>query len=206
MVSVTLQGQNLPLNSTSPLPDTAFLPKDTSHLSTIFRMFEDSSIFYRNNKFEEAWYTFYLFALREPILFTDQSQTEVFRFTWLRTFHNPVAIRIEKNNDAYILYWKASSGAGGYEPGHIIIDKQKQIQRIEWQNFMKLIAQIDFWNLKTKKNNFGIDGSSWILEGKTSTKYHVVNVWSPDKMSRYYQCCDYLISLTDLKIKPSKKY
>jgi hypothetical protein len=205
--TVALQGQNISLkNSRISFPDTSFIPKDTSQLYSIFQMFKDSSIFYRNNKYEEAWYTLYLYALKEPILFTDKSRTEVYRFTWLRTFHNPISIRIEKNNDSYFLSWKLSSGAGGYEPGQMTIDKHKQVGRNEWENFIKLIDQIDFWNLKTDKNNFGLDGSSWILEGKTSLKYHVVDVWTPNKMSKYYQCCDYLISLTDFKIKESEKY
>jgi hypothetical protein len=188
------------------LPDTMFLLRDTSQLNSLFTMFKDSSIYYRKKTYNEAWYSTYLYVMKEPILFTDTTIKEVYRFTWLRTFDNPIAIRIEKNNDSYILYWKLCDGAGGYNPGKLTIEKHKNLNKSEWEGFVKLISQSDFWNLQTDVNNFGFDGATWILEGKISTRYHEVDVWCPDKSGNFYQCCDYLLGLTDLRIKKSEKY
>ncbi len=145
--------------------------------------------------------------MNEPKLFLDTTKNEIYRFTWLRTFHNPVAIRIEKIGDTYTLYWKLCDGAGGYAPGQLTINKQKTIDKSTWDEFVNRVNQIDFWNIKSSETEIlGTDGSRWILEGKSSTNYHVVDRWTPSEKGQYYQCCNYLIGLTNLKIKSSDKY
>lgn len=169
----------------------------------------DSTKFYfpaNFDSFNNEWYSEHLFAMREPILFFDSSQTEIYRFVWLRTFHNPISIRIEKQQNICLLTWKLCNGAGGYEPGQLTIAKQKQIDNAIWEKFKTLLTQIDFWNLDTEeKEIMGLDGSQWILEGKKGEKYHVVDRWSP-KNDKYSQCCDFLIKLTDLTFGDEDKY
>ena len=99
----------------------------------------------------------------------EKSQKDIYRFTWLRTFHNPIAIRIEKHGDQYFLYWKLSNGAGGYKPGKLTIDKQKKLDKETWDAFVSKLNHIDFWNLSRKQNDMGDDGSEWILEGRSKT-------------------------------------
>ena len=55
----------------------------------------------------------------------------------------PIAIRIEKNNDNYKLYWKECDGAGGYEPGNLIINDSSVISKNEWDTFSTLSKR--FW-------------------------------------------------------------
>ena len=152
------------------------------------------------------WYSAQLFALREPLIFADSSGKEIYRFTWLRTFHNPIAIRIEKKGDTVNLYWKLCNGEGGYAPGKLILDKQKSIDIHIWNEFISRLNKVDFWNLTTKEQSFGVDGSEWILEGKNIKHYHVVDIWSPIANSAYYDCCDFLIGQTDLHISEEQKY
>ena len=49
------------------------------------------------NDFVDQWYSKNLKALREPSIYTqiDDKSKNVFRFTWLRTFDNPISIRLE---------------------------------------------------------------------------------------------------------------
>src|SRR5688572_21186821 len=95
----------------------------------------DSSIFYFMTKsswqdttnnaldtFVNTWYSKMLFALKEPILNNYNGDKEIYRFTWLRTFHHPVSIRLEKQNNVVKLFTKVCNGAGGYEPGQLIVD------------------------------------------------------------------------------------
>src|ERR1700753_1784508 len=105
-------------------------PDDTLHLST----------------FEIKWFSEQLTALEEPVIFNDSTGFEGYRFTWLRTFHNPIAIRIEKQGEVYRLFWKKCDGAGGYAPGEIITDRKKKLTAKEWDDFKKLVDSIDFWN------------------------------------------------------------
>jgi len=158
------------------------------------------------SKFENNWYSGQLAALKEPVIFSDKSNTEVYRFTWLRTFHNPIAIRIEKQGDKYLLIWKVCNGAGGYGPGKLSTSKQKTITKSEWDEFQNKLKTIDFWKADTELKNIGNDGSQWILEGKTPNQYHVTDRWTPKSNTLYYVCCDYLIGLTNLKITGDAKY
>jgi hypothetical protein len=169
-------------------------------------VFADSAVKNEADTFLVQWYSKMLFALREPIIFNDSSINEIYRFTWLRTFHNPIAIRIEKNGDNINLYWKLCNGAGGYEPGKLVLDKQKSIDIQIWNEFISRLSNINFWTLRTKELSFGVDGSKWILEGKSNKHYHVVDRWTPNANNSFYNCCDFLIGQTDLQLSGEQKY
>lgn len=157
----------------------------------------ESAIFHIN------WYSEYLKALGEPVL-TDSLPTKVFRFTWLRSFNNPIVIGLENKNDSITLYWKMCDGSGGYEPGQIIEDKKKQLSINEWYRFIEKVESINFWKMPTTENSIlGTDGAQWVLEGKELGKYHIVDRWSGGKITTV--CLD-LLKMTDLKIKKEEIY
>ena len=202
-------------------------------------VFNDTSSYVVRQPFHNSWCSAHLHAMKEPVIYTDKSNNEIFRFTWLRTSHHPVAIRIEKQASLeslqgpwhpslqidykYMLYWKVCSGQGGYDPGKLVINEQKTLDERTWKEFLNLLGQVDFWNLQTSERNskrlftlvdgaqwetvsIGVDGAHWVLEGKMSPHYHVVDRWAPNKESKYYQCCNFLIQLTDLEISDKDKY
>ncbi|TSD65924.1 hypothetical protein FFF34_000570 [Inquilinus sp. KBS0705] len=157
--------------------------------------------------FVNHWYSNQLRALKEPNLYSIRSSYEKYRFTWLRTFHHPVVVRIENQNGLYTIYWKMSSGAGGYSPGKLIVDKKKSLSKAEWETFMKKIQGINFFKLPNREEGIsGNDGSQWILESSHGDSYHFTDRWTPEPSTSYYKCCDYLLSLTDLKIVGRDKY
>jgi len=157
----------------------------------------ESALFHIN------WYESHLNALDEPVL-SDSLPAKVFRFTWLRTFHNPVVIGLENINDSVTLYWKVCDGAGGYDPGIIIDNKSKALTIKEWKDFVESVNSINFWNLPTTQSGIlGTDGAQWILEGKELGKYHVVDRWSGGTIEKV---CLKLLELTDLKIKQDEIY
>jgi len=128
----------------------------------------------------------------------------VFRFTWLRTFNNPIVIGLENNNDTITLYWKVCDGEGGYEPGKLILNKKKQLSLNEWTQFQQTIDKLNFWKLETAQNEImGTDGAQWILEGKELGRYHIVDRWSGGNIEPI--CLD-LLKMTDLKIKKDEIY
>lgn len=160
----------------------------------------DRGIFYID------WYSKHLKALQEPILFNQSTEKQIFRFTWLRSFHNPIAIRLEKSNDNVILYWKLCSGAGGYEPGDLIINRSKELSSKEWNEFNSMIKQSSFWSSKSVVNEIlGIDGAQWILEGINMGNYQVVDRWTPSE-NDFKKCCLYLLNMTDLNIPKREMY
>ncbi len=191
-------------------PISAFvdLPNDwqTNYFVNVIDFFSESD--FKASGIESAifhinWYAKHLKALKEPVL-SDSLPAKIFRFTWLRTFHNPIVIGLENNNDSITLYWKMCDGAGGYEPGNLIKDKKKQLSLIEWSQFLQKIDSLGFWNMKTTENEIqGFDGAQWILEGKELGRYHVVDRWCGGNITPI--CLD-LLKMTDIKIKEDDIY
>jgi hypothetical protein len=147
----------------------------------------------------------FLVAMNEPFLSSCELANETYRFTWLRTFHHPISIRIEKNQEGVKLFWKECNGAGGYAPGNLITSEEKIISEDEWNNFKLHLEEIQFWKLSEDDNSIGLDGATWLLEGAESSQYHYVKRWSPEK-NDFYNCCIYLLELTDLKLSKREIY
>ena len=169
--------------------------------------FKERNSYVGSDTFLVTWYSRQLYALKEPVLFSLKSENEVYRFTWLRTFDNPIAIRMEKQDDTYKLYWKVCDGAGGYEPGNLIIDETTDVTEEVWNSFIKMIKRLDFWDMEPLDSTFdGLDGSQWILEGKNYYYYRVVDRWSPYGKNMYSRCCKFLLDLTNLDISEDKIY
>ncbi|MFC2110577.1 hypothetical protein ACFLRU_06735 [Bacteroidota bacterium] len=148
-------------------------------------------------------YTEFLIALKENKIDTLKTEKEIYRFLWLRTFHNPIVIRIEKNDKEIKLFWKRSNGEGGYEAGKIVENKSIQLSRKQWSEFKKLLKNSNFWKNPSIKNDRDIiqatDGAQWVLEGIKNNEYHIseIDVFKP---------CWYLIKLTEMKIPENEFY
>src|SRR5271157_294442 len=134
-----------------------------------------------------GWYSHELKALEEPSLFklADNSTAESYRFLWLRTFHAPVAIRLDLMTDGTgIPTTKVANGEAGfpYTVKHVVENDSRPATRQETQAFLAQIKKVGFWSLPTHVNDqTGTDGSQWIFEGVKEGKYHVVDRWSPEK-------------------------
>ena len=205
--SIEVDSLNVPLNPKQVYFPKALIPEvetdwiKTKNGITIEHRVKEGTY----DEFVANWFSEYLFAMKEPLLFNRKTEKEVFRFTWLRSFHKPITIRIEKWKDRYILYWKVLDGAGGYEPGKLIVNSLRYLSQKEWSEFNGLVEKANFWKMRSGRGAFGTDGSDWILEGLNQTDYRVVTVWYPSR-GNFYNACNYLISLTNLKIEPSEKY
>jgi hypothetical protein len=130
------------------------------------------------------WYSKHLRALDEPSLWSlsKTQKEESYRFLWLRTFHHPVAIRIDVNADGTSrLTTKMTSGAGGYDSGQLVQNDTSTLSREQTNWFLGKIEENKFWELATiDKSRMGVDGAAWIIEGVRNGSYHVVDRWSPD--------------------------
>lgn len=157
------------------------------------------------NKFIVDWYSEYLTVLNEPSFWklSQINSEETYRFLWLRTFHEPVSIRLEiiTNQSAKIVV-KQSNGLGGYEPGKLVLNDTIMISPKELNHFYTLIDTSNFWNLPVNPdpNWIGEDGSQWIIEGIKNNNYHLVDMWSPYD-SAFRTLGLYLIELSKLKPK-----
>jgi hypothetical protein len=137
----------------------------------------------REDQFVYSWYSKQLKALDEPSLWA-LSKTEVgqsYRFLWLRTFHHPAAIRIDVNGDGTSqLTSKMCSGAGGYDPGHLIRNDKITLTKEQTDWFLGKIEENGFWKLASADTSApGNDGSQWVIEGVKDGNYHLVDRWTP---------------------------
>lgn len=55
-------------------------------------------------------------AAEDRIEATEPRGIEVIRFLWLRTFHAPMLVRVDRDGDSFALSAKTLSGLGGYDP------------------------------------------------------------------------------------------
>jgi hypothetical protein len=129
-----------------------------------------------------SWYSRQLMALREPSLWASSKDVHrhTYRFTWLRAWDAPVAIRVEENDDGTaILILKVTSGSGADQPGQLVRTTTKHLTRDEFAKLSTNFVSLDFWNLPTRAPERGKDGARWILEAAIGGRHHVVDRWSP---------------------------
>jgi hypothetical protein len=136
----------------------------------------------RTDEFIQKWYSEQLAALREPSLWESSKtqQTQSYRFLWLRTFHHPIAIRVDVNSDGTSrLTTKITSGAGGYAPGKLIKNSTVTLSKEQTDWFIRKIELHRFWQLPAAQETGGNDGAQWVVEGIKDHAYHIVDRWTP---------------------------
>ena len=132
--------------------------------------------------FLSDWYSGQLRALKEPSLLelSKKAEAQSYRFLWLRTFHRPVAIRVDVNDDGTaLLTTKMTDGQGGNDPGKLIQNETAALNKAQTHFFLKQIKEYDFWTLPSAEERAGADGAEWIVEGVKDGSYHIVSRWSP---------------------------
>ncbi len=130
-----------------------------------------------SDDFRNSWFSGQLEAMSEPVL-KPAAGTRTYRFTWLRTFNHPVAVRIVISNGHCMLYATELDGAGGYAPGKVY---RRKVAAIDAGICARVEASIQaggFWSLPPRGQTLGEDGSEWVVEGVT-TRYRVVSRWTP---------------------------
>lgn len=158
------------------------------------------------NTFRNNWYSKHLSAMKEESLYSPEGDwIESYRFLWLRSFHNPVAVRLWKCGSARFISVKELDGAGGYEPGRLILDRKRELTLEEWNAFRHHLEDSCYWQLPTRDDGGGLDGAQWILEGVKGGRYHVVDRWTPQNGS-YRELCLYALKLSGLKLDTSELY
>ena len=158
------------------------------------------------NQFRNNWYSKHLRAMKEESLYSSGDEwVESYRFLWLRSFHQPVAVRIWKCGSTQFLSLKVMDGAGGYEPGKLILERSRELTPDEWSEFLRYLDDSCYWQLPTRDDNIGFDGAQWIFEGVKGGRYHVVDRWTPQTGS-YRELCLYALKLSRLKFDPKELY
>lgn len=152
------------------------------------------------------WHEIQLKSLEEDCLADRKAEagTVIYRFTWLRSFHHPIVIRIEKSDNKVNLYWKTGKGLSGYHPQGIRKSGKKRLNIENWENFEQYLEKADFENLPNVKKIMMTDGAQWTLEKKDSKEYKIHNTNWPQK--DFKNACLYLLELTNIRVKEKDIY
>ena len=148
----------------------------------------------------DKWYSRQLYALREPIL--KNGTTETYRFTCLRSFHEPFSVRIEKAEDGGgILSFSMCDAPLHFSGGEFVKQEQKRISREQMVNLTELLEQKRFFRMpeETEEKHILLDGSDWIIESASNGAYHFVSRQSP-KNTPVYDIGMFFLSLSEQSI------
>jgi hypothetical protein len=136
---------------------------------------------------ENRWYSSHLSAAKEPSLYVALTRrkgtiSSQLRFTWLRSFHPPVVVRIDRTGtNSPVLVAKQLSGAGGYAPGTISKSLERPLSATEANRLHAILMRTDISHAAPKECDRGIDGAQWLIEVMDSSGCHFVDRWSPDR-------------------------
>lgn len=112
----------------------------------------------------------WLVAMAEPSLVPIKGNTEEFalRFFWLRSFHDPISIRIWRTGSSYKVRAVRMKKQIEYGPGPIAEDTTRDLKPEEWAQVIRLTAGNVFWLPLTRTEQQAIprvrDGSTWYFE------------------------------------------
>jgi len=155
--------------------------------------------------FTNMWYSGTLAGFIESILYNYRSKDEIYRFTWLRSFNNPIVIKFEHHNNDFILTTKELVDYQGYRADEIIRNEVTTLPPFQWMVLEAKIEKINFWNMQSRDPEpRPFDGAEWILEANIKGKYHFTTRYSGEK--DYKACCLYLLSLSNLRIPERNIY
>jgi hypothetical protein len=136
-------------------------------------------------KGKESYYTYYLAAMKEPSLQAAEAKADDFhfRFTWLRSFHDPVSIRVWSHQSQIQCHYIALGGKSQDSPGTPKDEETLAVSEEQLQTLQALASAPDFWTPLNKQedmlNEGGIDGARWVFEWKDAQGYRLQNIWSP---------------------------
>jgi hypothetical protein len=64
-------------------------------------------------------------------------------------------------------------------------------------DFLHLLDKANFWDLPVRDERFGLDGTTFIIEGVKDGKYQVVKRWSPEQ-GAYWDAAAFLLEFANL--------
>jgi hypothetical protein len=159
------------------------------------------------SSFERDWYSEHLSAAKEsPLLSMERG--EVFRFTWLRSFHKPIIVRVFCK-DVCSVESKVLSGAGGYSPGKIEDTNEYDLTLEQTSKLRSLFEKVDGWKYEPDAEIIVMDGAQWIFEHASVESYQLWDLSSPigsKAAENYVDLGLYFLELSQFEIEANYVY
>lgn len=144
-------------------------------------------------------------GLKEECLYGKEitGQETIYRFTWLSAVYAPVAIRIEKDREAILIFWKVGKGYGTGRPSGLKKSGKKKLNLEAWEQFEALLKMTNFENAPKTTDLPEIDGATWTLEKKQHLSFIARQYNSPNES--FEKACLYLAELAGLRKRQKRK-
>jgi enterochelin esterase-like enzyme len=147
-----------------------------------------------------------LTKLGEPQLSSGKEPSDfAYRFIWVRCFHHPISVRIQKTGSTTILRAVELDGGGYYAWGKIAKEINKEISPAEVKKVLAKLNKAGFWRMAPHEGQPGLDGATWILEGSQNGKHHSVDRWCPES-GAFREACLSLFQLSGLTVPADEIY
>lgn len=162
-----------------------FAPTQTETKNDTFVVHPDPKGLVYFPKDQESYFTRYLAAMKEPSLMPQAQGEKAFsmRFTWLRSFHDPIAIRIWKEGEDHYIRAVKLTKQTDYSPGPASKDFTRKLIDAEWNQIAAISELPQVWTPlnNDERNAFsgGCDGARWIYERRDEGKYSMLDLWCP---------------------------
>lgn len=147
----------------------------------------------------EIWHTPRFAAMKEKsLLDISNKDLEVYRFLWLRSFDDPIFVRVVRSGTEIHLVTKELKIEYGRKPQKAVRSFERNLSESEWDELLQKLQKARFWEMPTGIDDIDPDGAAWILEGVRDERYHQVDRHSPEQ-SAYRDACIYLLNLSGFK-------
>ena len=125
-----------------------------------------------------TWFSHQLHLLGEKSL--RDADTHSYRFTYIPSFDQPFTIRIDirANGEGKLRYSVAATVQGFGR--RLRLSSSNRISRSQTEGLLRMLDENGYWELPREVNVYGLDGSTWIIEGVKDGAYHVVGRWEPE--------------------------
>jgi hypothetical protein len=154
---------------------------------------------------DASWFGSYLEAMEEKPLLPARHSPLTFRCLCLPTWGQPWMVRIEELGLGWSLSGRQLTGDGGFEVGEICRRVRRTLSGEESARVTGLLTALCFWDRPTTVDHFGFDGTTWVLEGTDSGRYHVIQRWEPEWGDTFGEFCRLLEELADFGVQPESE-
>jgi hypothetical protein len=127
--------------------------------------------------FEAGWFGSILREAGEPSLLRTRPEDDawIVRLSWLRSFHDPMIVRVERRRGGLHLS-AIRLHAIGSEPGSTLVERA--LTPAETDRLLRALSAADLATQSGGQCEVGLDGAHWIFEQRTATEHLAVDHWT----------------------------
>ena len=150
-------------------------------------------------------------AMGEPPIGQLPPGNQVFRFLWMRSFHKPFLVQVDRQGDVTGLLVKAldspwSAAPEGVHVGSLTLNQRTPLTTDAWDR-LATMRRTAFWGKPSYDPavETGHDGAMWILEARSWGDYHIVERWTPTE-GAFRDMCIAMLELAGVTLLDERIY